>query len=36
MWFGNLVTMRWFDDVSGQGGICNFMAAKIVIRRSRW
>ncbi|MEM6774496.1 MAG: M1 family aminopeptidase [Pseudomonadota bacterium] len=30
MWFGNLVTMRWFDDVWTKEVFANFMAAKIV------
>jgi aminopeptidase N len=30
MWFGNLVTMRWFDDVWLKEVFANFMAAKIV------
>jgi aminopeptidase N len=30
MWFGNLVTMRWFDDVWMKEVFANFMAAKIV------
>jgi len=29
-WFGNLVTMRWFDDVWTKEVFANFMAAKIV------
>ena len=29
-WFGNLVTMRWFDDVWIKEVFANFMAAKIV------
>ena len=29
MWFGNLVTMRWFDDVWTKEVYANFMAAKI-------
>ena len=29
MWFGDLVTMRWFDDV-WMKVFANFMAAKIV------
>ncbi|HSB99857.1 MAG TPA: M1 family aminopeptidase [Burkholderiaceae bacterium] len=28
-WFGNLVTMRWFDDVWTKEVFANFMAAKI-------
>jgi aminopeptidase N len=30
MWFGNLVTMRWFDDVWMKEVFANFLAAKIV------
>ena len=30
MWFGNLVTMRWFDDVWLKEVFANFMAAKIM------
>ncbi|MCC7044578.1 MAG: hypothetical protein IT183_11995 [Acidobacteria bacterium] len=30
MWFGNLVTMTWFDDVWLKEVFANFMAAKIV------
>lgn len=30
MWFGNLVTMEWFDDVWMKEVMANFMAAKIV------
>jgi aminopeptidase N len=30
MWFGNLVTMPWFDDVWMKEVFANFMAAKIV------
>ncbi len=30
MWFGNLVTMRWFDDVWMKEVFANAMAAKIV------
>ena len=30
MWFGDLVTMRWFDDVWLKEVFANFMAAKIV------
>jgi len=30
MWFGNLVTMQWFDDVWLKEVFANFMAAKIV------
>jgi aminopeptidase N len=30
MWFGNLVTMAWFDDVWTKEVFANFMAAKIV------
>ncbi len=30
MWFGNLVTMKWFDDVWLKEVMANFMAAKIV------
>ncbi|MFZ0428210.1 MAG: M1 family aminopeptidase [Acidobacteriota bacterium] len=30
MWFGNLVTMRWFSDVWMKEVFANFMAAKIV------
>ena len=30
MWFGNLVTMRWFDDVWMKEVFASFMAAKIV------
>jgi aminopeptidase N len=30
MWFGNLVTMRWFDDVWMKEVFANFFAAKIV------
>ncbi len=30
MWFGDLVTMRWFDDVWAKEVFANFMAAKIV------
>ena len=29
MWFGDLVTMRWFDDVWTKEVFANFMAAKI-------
>src|SRR5471030_1325445 len=29
-WFGNLVTMRWFDDVWTKEVFANFVAAKIV------
>jgi aminopeptidase N len=29
-WFGNLVTMRWFDDVWTKEVFANFMAAKMV------
>lgn len=29
MWFGNLVTMRWFDDVWMKEVFANFMAARI-------
>jgi aminopeptidase N len=29
MWFGNLVTMRWFDDVWMKEVFANFLAAKI-------
>ena len=29
-WFGNLVTMRWFDDVWTKEVFANFMAARIV------
>lgn len=29
-WFGNLVTMRWFDDVWTKEVFANFMASKIV------
>ena len=29
-WFGNLVTMRWFDDVWTKEVFANFLAAKIV------
>ena len=30
MWFGNLVTMNWFDDVWTKEVFANFMASKIV------
>jgi aminopeptidase N len=30
MWFGDLVTLRWFDDVWTKEVFANFMAAKIV------
>ncbi len=30
MWFGDLVTMRWFDDVWTKEVFANFMAAKII------
>lgn len=30
MWFGNLVTMQWFDDVWMKEVFANFMAGKIV------
>lgn len=30
MWFGDLVTMRWFDDVWVKEVFANFMAAKLV------
>ena len=30
MWFGDLVTMRWFDDVWLKEVFANFMAAKVV------
>ena len=30
MWFGNLVTMQWFDDVWTKEVFANFMAAKAV------
>ena len=30
MWFGDLVTMRWFTDVWMKEVMANFMAAKIV------
>lgn len=30
MWFGDLVTMRWFDDVWMKEVFANFMAAKVV------
>ncbi len=30
MWFGDLVTMRWFDDVWTKEVFANFMAAKVV------
>jgi aminopeptidase N len=30
MWFGDLVTMRWFDDVWMKEVLANFMAAKII------
>ncbi|MDT8339891.1 MAG: M1 family aminopeptidase [Longimicrobiales bacterium] len=30
MWFGDLVTMRWFDDVWTKEVFANFMAARIV------
>jgi aminopeptidase N len=30
MWFGNLVTMEWFNDVWTKEVLANFMAAKIV------
>ena len=30
MWFGDLVTMRWFDDVWMKEVFANFMAGKIV------
>ena len=33
MWFGDLVTMTWFDDVWMKEVFANFMATKIVNRR---
>ena len=30
MWFGDLVTMRWFDDVWMKEVLASFMAAKII------
>lgn len=30
MWFGNLVTMKWFNDVWTKEVFANFMAAKII------
>jgi hypothetical protein len=30
MWFGDLVTMRWFNDVWMKETLANFMAARIV------
>jgi len=30
MWFGDLVTMRWFDDVWTKEVFANFMAAKVI------
>src|SRR6202034_4679136 len=30
MWFGDLVTMRWFNDVWMKEVMANFLAAKIV------
>lgn len=30
MWFGNLVTMRWFDDVWTKEVFANFLAARMV------
>jgi aminopeptidase N len=30
MWFGNLVTMRWFDDVWTKEVFANFIAAKVI------
>lgn len=30
MWFGNLVTMQWFDDVWTKEVFANFMAAKLI------
>lgn len=35
MWFGNLVTMRWFDDVWMKEVFANAMAAKIVCPQFR-
>lgn len=33
IWFGDLVTMRWFDDVWTKEVFANYMAAKIVRQR---
>ncbi len=30
MWFGNLVTMRWFDDVWTKEVFANFIASKVI------
>ena len=35
LWFGDLVTMQWFDDVWTKEVFANFMAAKISERRFR-
>jgi len=31
MWFGNLVTMRWFDDVWTKEVFANFIADKVIV-----
>jgi aminopeptidase N len=35
MWFGDLVTMRWFNDVWTKEVFANFMARRSSTRRSR-